>query len=250
MSLLVISDLHLAPHTEPRNLQFLTFLEQALVNKDDVVIAGDLFDLWLGWPHLTFPYQERILRGMQDLASRGLRMSYVEGNRDYGIRQRANSIFESVTTSSIKRKVGKRTVFIEHGDMVNSRDKQYRLWHGISKSSLSLLLLRIFPGSWMLSLSSNLETKMKGTNLKYKSQYPLAECERHAREQFRSGADVVIFGHFHEERFAEYDFDGRSVLFYNLPGWEQGFRYLVIPENEEKPYFKEFTKDNGNSTAA
>ena len=46
MNLLVISDLHLSPTSEHRTNQFLDFLENAWKNQDQVLIVGDLFDLY------------------------------------------------------------------------------------------------------------------------------------------------------------------------------------------------------------
>jgi hypothetical protein len=32
----------------------------------------------------------------------------------------------------------------------------------------------------------------------------------------------------------------KTVWFFNLPGWETGFRYLTIPDHQEEPYFSDF----------
>ena len=80
---------------------------------------------------------------------------------------------------------------------------------------------------------------MKSTNVRYKSYYPEAYCKRFYETQFDEGNDIVVVGHFHEEREVQAKHDGKSVLFYNLPGWETGFRYLSIPQDDASPVFLE-----------
>lgn len=239
MNLLAISDLHLNPASPERSRSFLRFLDAAFENRDEVLIVGDLFDLWFGQKHLTFPYQLPIVAHMDNLVSRGLVIYYVEGNRDFAISSYRQRLFREVEAVSLSVRWGSRIVFAEHGDLINLEDRQYRLWRGISKSRFSLFMLRHLPPSVLLSLAVYLEARMKPTNLKYKIQYPEKYCKQFYEDRFQKGMDIVIVGHFHEEREVISTRNGKSVLFYNLPGWESGFRYLVIPQDDEKPYFAE-----------
>ena len=100
MNLLVISDLHLSPTSEYRTGQFLQFLETAWKNQDQVLILGDLFDLWFGWQELTMQFQKPILSRMKDLFSLGLIMDYVEGNRDFGIHCQEGILFRKVVSTA------------------------------------------------------------------------------------------------------------------------------------------------------
>src|SRR5215203_7425775 len=97
MNLVIVSDLHLSPHTAPRSEAFLELLRLAHAAHDEVLIVGDLFDLWFGFESLTYDYQKPILAEMKRLASEGLAMDYVEGNRDFHIRAYRGSIFRSVS---------------------------------------------------------------------------------------------------------------------------------------------------------
>ncbi len=239
MNLLAVSDLHLNPSTTERSQFFLRFLEAACENRDEVLIVGDLFDLWLGHEHLIFPYQVPIVAKMSDLVARGLIIYYVEGNRDFAIGSYLHRVFREVRDISFSKQWGSRTVFAEHGDLINLDDRQYRLWRRISKSRFSFFMFRHLPASILLRLAAYLEKRMKPTNLKYKIQYPEKYCKKFYEEKFEKGMDIVIVGHFHEEREVTATRNGKNVLFYNLPGWESGFRYLIIPQNGEKPHFAE-----------
>ena len=237
-NLLVLSDLHLSRASVERNALFLRFLESALQEKEEVLIVGDLFELWLGWDHLTFEYQKPILEGMRDLAASGLILDYVEGNRDFGIRRYQGTIFRNVSNFALEREWGRFRLYVEHGDLINQSDKAYRVWRTLSKNRFSFFLLEHLPSSLLLNLTSGIERKLRATNLKYKTLYPEELCRNFYTTHFRLGMDIVIVGHFHCEKEVSMTVENRNVLFYNLPGWEQGFRFLVIPQETEKPHFE------------
>ncbi len=236
MNLLAISDLHLNPATRQRSDLFIRFLTRALDSRDEVVIVGDLFDLWFG-KH-PFEYQKSVLSRMRELSDQGLVLHYVEGNRDFGICHLAGSPFRDVWPEAFELKWSGRSLYLVHGDLINTKDIPYRFLRALTKNPLSLRLIESLPASFLLRRSSNLEQQMKATNLKHKSRYPDEECSRFCRKHFQQGTDLVIAGHFHAEIEKSVQVDGRNVLFYNLPGWEQGFRYLVIPPGKDKPYFQ------------
>ena len=107
-NLRVVSDLHLNPLSQDRNNKFLKFLEQSFSRGDQVIILGDLFDLWFGWKNLFFKFQRDIINRMNDLAESGFKMIYVEGNRDFGISALRGTVFSEVFNKEIRMKWGSR----------------------------------------------------------------------------------------------------------------------------------------------
>jgi UDP-2,3-diacylglucosamine hydrolase len=240
MNLLVTSDLHLSPASTNRNAEFLKFLESALRDGDEVLIVGDLFDLWFGRQELTFHYQKELLSRIRELVRKGLVIDYVEGNRDFGIVKYEGELFRKVSRHALQRRWGDFQVYAEHGDLINQDDIPYRTWRAITRNRVSFFLLDHLPASLLLSLSARIEEKLRRTNVKYKSSYPEEMCRKFCETRFQEGADLVIVGHFHVEREVSLQAGERSVLFYNLPGWEQGLRYLVIPQQGMRPYFEDW----------
>jgi len=247
MSLLVVSDLHLNPQSTERNKKFLEFLEAARNHQDHVLILGDLFDLWLGWKGLTMEFQKPILKRMMELAESGLTMDYVEGNRDFGIKQYRGRIFQNVEERIYRTSWEKTVIHTEHGDLINRSDHPYRIWRGISKNRITYFLLKHLPSFATLRFALRLEKGLKQTNLKNKMNYPEKNVEEFCQGLVQEGVDVIIVGHFHTEKMISVPCGNRTVLFYNLPGWEQGFRYLVIPPDNASPYFRDWGTQNGNS---
>jgi UDP-2,3-diacylglucosamine hydrolase len=250
MNMLVHSDLHLGPDTTKRNQLFLEFLETAAARGDSVLIVGDLFDLWFGWPSLTMEYQKPILTRMQELVDAGLHLDYVEGNRDFGIQQLEGILFRKVTSTFLQTSWEGKRVHVEHGDLLNLADRQYRAWRRISKNGVSYFLLGNLPSFVTLRLALRMEKGMRATNQKHKMYYPEMHVEQFITTMGNAGMDWLIVGHFHMEKRMEQKVKNRSVLFFNLPGWEQGFRYLVLPSGNGTPYFTDWGKQNGNSATA
>ena len=66
---------------------------------------------------------------------------------------------------------------LEHGDLINRNDKQYRLWRKLTKNRLLFGLIDILPSRLLLRLAESLERKLRSTNLRYKQNYPEAEVK-------------------------------------------------------------------------
>lgn len=244
MNLLVLSDLHLGPSTESRGALFLNFLQRAWESRDEVLLLGDIFDLWFGGESLTFSFQRPILEKMKELAAKGLNMDYVEGNRDFFLDLYCGAIFRGVYSNSYQRTWGGYRIYAEHGDCINRDDRPYRLFRKLTKNSTARFVIRHLPSRVLLKQADRLEQKMRNTNLRYKLHYPENHCRRFILESAQRNANLVVVGHFHEEKSWEMTVGNQTVLFFNLPGWESGFRYLVIPDTHQKPYFME----EGNQT--
>jgi UDP-2,3-diacylglucosamine hydrolase len=236
----VISDLHLNPNSPERNTKFIEFLEFANKNNGRVLILGDLFDLWFGWQRLQFDFQSDILSKMNNLASNGLIMDYLEGNRDFGISKVEGKIFNNVIPKHYEFAWGDHTICAEHGDLINRDDLQYRSFRALTKNPISYFLIGHLPSSWLLRIGTQLEKSLKNTNQKYRISYPEEACKKFRDAAFQRGADIVIAGHFHQEKMLKEQLNSKTVWFFNLPGWETGFRYLTIPDNQQEPYFSDF----------
>ena len=71
--------------------------------------------------------------------------------------------------------------------------------------------------------------------MEFREGLPVPEFENYARARIRAGAEIMVFGHFHEERRFDYQEGGRSGSLFVLPAWRAGHRYLrVDPESEPR----------------
>ena len=92
---------------------------------------------------------------------------------------------------------------------------QYRLWRRLSKSLPVRLAMRFLPARLARTLVDSTERKLADTNFKHKVRIPEAAIRRYAERRLGEGHDVLLLGHFHEER--RWHVPGGEVWL--LPAW-------------------------------
>jgi UDP-2,3-diacylglucosamine hydrolase len=220
------------PHIESKNEQkyFLRFLQYIKVCKNSLYILGDLFSIWIG----TFKrdYHRSVIDYLENLKNSGIKIGYVEGNRDYQIAKKFKGIiFNEADDIFLEEYYAGKRVYISHGDLVNIKDKQYRLWRLLSKNRISSYILNIFPKRLSRVMANKIERILRKTNIKHKSYFPEEECKYFSKELFLKGYDIVILGHFHREEIIKIPIDGKEKIIYTLPDWKTTHRYLFIDKN-------------------
>lgn len=233
--LVFVADAHLTGD-DPEVDSFIEFLDQAAHGAGTLTILGDLFNIWFGEPRFRMPHQSRVLEALDRLRARGVILKFIEGNRDFSIRRcHLGAPFDDVGVEHLIESHGGRRIMAAHGDEVNRRDRQYLLWKRISKSPFVYGLFRHLPGRWGIGIGERLEKKLSGTNLRHKIAFPHEECLSFARSVIPSICDVIVLGHFHEER--SFDVPGGSV--HVVPTWRGHHRYLIF-DGEEPGRFVTF----------
>ena len=240
--LLLAADSHLRADDADTE-RFLRFLRREGSRAAAVVLAGDIFDLWVAWEGLELPYHRAVIGAIDDLRRAGVEVRYVEGNRDYFVGERyGRGPFTEVAAESLRVRHAHLELHVAHGDLVNARDRQYRAWRRLSRSSAVQGGFRLLPSRAAARLSGFLERKMRTTNRAYRVSFPEAQAAQYARRAFAAGADAVVLGHFHEARVTEFPAGagaGPGRLFV-LPGWREERRYLRF-DGAGEATFVEFT---------
>lgn len=226
-----VGDVHL-DRDDPAIADFLAFLESLEGRASTLVFLGDLFNLWLGRRELEADHHRAVAERLRALRATGTTVRYVEGNRDYRIGDLyAGDALDDATDRDVTLTFGGVRFHAAHGDLVNPRDRQYRAWRRFSRSPAVWTLFNAIPARSRVRLAERLESRMRGTNLAYKAAFPEEDVRAWAAGRFRSGADVVVLGHFH----VEMDLDarppsppGRIVV---LPEWKGSRRHLAARED-------------------
>ncbi len=181
----------------------------------EVVFLGDLFRTLVGFRRY---WDAGVLAGLEELAGlrrHGIRVVLIEGNRDFFLDAAELDPFRDVAVQAHSFSAGGRRFLLEHGDLVNTRDRQYRFWRRLSKSSTARLWARLLPGSLAKRIVHGTESRLSQTNFSYRRELPEADLTQAARRHFAAGVDVVFWGHFHREwRLVE---DGHEAEV--VPGW-------------------------------
>jgi UDP-2,3-diacylglucosamine pyrophosphatase LpxH len=192
-------------------------------------LNGDLFHYLIAHPKFKTSSVEKVMDKFREIRDRGIAIHYVEGNRDFFLR---NSFVEdSVTDVGLEYAVaaGTNRYLIVHGDMINDRDWPYRFWRHASKNPVSRLGVDLIPKKIARNFVDGVEKRLAGSNFKHKSKLPLELMEAYGRKRAREGFTHVVFGHFHNKVVMP---AGRSMTVTILPPWyETGEAMVIDPQS-------------------
>ena len=232
-SILFLGDAHLRDD-DPELESFLQFLREAPSRALALYLMGDLFDLWVGSPAFLTECHHRVLEALRRLRAAGVDLVYVEGNRDYRLgRLFGSDPFRTVVPEGMEITFAGRRIHLAHGDLVNRADRQYRFWRRVAKGPLLLGALEALPSGAATKLARRLERDMAKTNLRHRERFPEDECRRYALQLRRQGADMLVLGHFHEEKRLAFSGPEGSIEVFVLPAWREEHRLLRLREDGE-----------------
>jgi UDP-2,3-diacylglucosamine hydrolase len=168
-----------------------------------LVLLGDLFQVWIGYPRFETPEVASFLAAVDELRRRGLRVDYIEGNRDFFLAEGPYAgRFDSIGFEVALRHGPLRYLFV-HGDGLNERDRQYRFWRWLSKSAPVRAVIRHLPAALVGRMVDSTERKLTGTNFRHKVRVPEEAIRAYGERRLAEGHDVLFLGHFHEARTFE-----------------------------------------------
>jgi len=226
--IILIGDAHFRD-PDPEVDAFVKFLDTLPRSASSLYLLGDLFDLWIAAPPFITAAHRRVVEALCGLREKGLRVSYIEGNRDYHLRSTyRGSPFHDLEEDHLEVAFGTRRLFLAHGDRVNRKDRPYRLWRWVAKGPVPMRLLRLVPARQAARLTRRLERGIARTNVRHRTGFPEEACRDYALKQRRAGFDTVVLGHFHRELERTYETPEGKVQLFVLPTWREGRRYLKI----------------------
>jgi UDP-2,3-diacylglucosamine hydrolase len=180
-----------------------------------LLFMGDLFQAWVGFPQFEPHGLAELLPLLTRLRAGGIRVDYLEGNRDFFLAGSPYAEFFDFVGDEIAFLSGGVRYLAVHGDGLDDNDVQYRLWRRATKSPPVRLLIRALPARLARRLVDSTERKLAQTNFKHRVEIPVAAIERFAARRLQAGHDVLLLGHFHEER--RWQVPGGEVWL--LPAW-------------------------------
>ena len=215
MSVAVIADAHLGGPGGSAEALVEQLRQLADGDCRHLVLLGDLFHVWIGARRYETPEIRSLMAALRSLRDVGIRIDYIEGNRDFFIAHSPYAeIFDEVG-EEVHFVVGGRRYLAVHGDGLNDRDYLYRFWNRLSKSSLSRFFMLHLPRALARGLVGVTERQLAKTNFKHKSAIPERVIREYALRRLQEGFDVLLLGHFHEGR--RWIVDGGEVLL--LEAW-------------------------------
>jgi len=167
---------------------------------EHLVVMGDLFQGWVGLRRFETPEVAAVVAALGRLRAAGVRVDYIEGNRDFFLAEGPYArVFDSVTGEVAFEAGGVRYLAV-HGDGLDRRDWQYQFWRRASKSAPSRFVLARTPRRLARRLVASTERRLARTNRRHKRKVPEPVIRAYAERRLAEGHDVLLLGHFHEER--------------------------------------------------
>ena len=198
MSVALIADSHLGgPGGDGETLvQQLRGLEAGGCRH--LVLLGDIFHVWVGSRKFETPEVRKVVPELRRLRREGLRVDYVEGNRDFFLAKSPYAdAFDHVGMETSFEAGGKRYLCV-HGDGLNDRDRQYLFWRWLSKSPPVRAMVLGLPSTWAQRMVHSTEAKLAKTNFKHRRNIPKDPICAYGERRLAEGYDALLLGHFHE----------------------------------------------------
>ena len=190
-----------------------------------LLLLGDIFHVWVGYKQFEPPGLAEFLAAVQGLRAQGVAVDYLEGNRDFYLEGSPYDAFFDHLGTEVAFTAGGVRYLAVHGDGLDDDDRQYRRWRRLSKSAPVRLAVRALPTPVARRLVDSTERKLAQTNFKHRSAVPTAAIERFAVRRLAEGHDVLLLGHFHEER--RWAVPGGEVWL--LPAWFRTHQLIWVP---------------------
>ncbi|HEY2291335.1 MAG TPA: hypothetical protein VGM86_11600 [Thermoanaerobaculia bacterium] len=163
-----------------------------------LVLMGDLFQAWVGFRSFETADVRAVVAALRDLRARGVRIDYVEGNRDFFLAGSPYADAFDHLALETSFEVGGGRYLAVHGDGLNDKDWKYRFWRRLSKSALVRLAVRATPRALAHKIVHSTERRLSRTNFKHRAALPEAAIRAYAERRLAEGHDVLLLGHFHE----------------------------------------------------
>lgn len=192
-----------------------------------LVLLGDLFQGWVGFRRFETPQIAEVAGALRRLRAAGVRVDYVEGNRDFFLDRGAYADCFDAVVREVAFTAGGTRFLAVHGDGLDERDRQYRFWRRASKSALSRLVISKTPRSLARRLVWKTEARLACTNREHKRRIPAEALVRYGERRLAEGHDVLLLGHFHEE----HRWPVAGGLVWLLPAWFDRRRPVWLPED-------------------
>lgn len=206
--ILVLSDLHLGRGTiaesraaERDAVALLRAHEREVVDEGGVlVLLGDVYNEYIEYRHLIPKAAPRLVGLLAEWCDRGARVIYVVGNRDlWHVDFFTEDVgVEAVTDMWETRRDG-RVLYFAHGDGLRPAERRFRRLQPLLRSPRMARLYRMgLPGDSAFAFA-RWTARHLGTSGAPRAEAVAGVAEA-ARERLRTTeADVVVFGHSHQE---------------------------------------------------
>ena len=228
------SDNHLgAPDrisSKPRELKFVSWLDQVQQDAIAIIHLGDLFDFWFEYKKVVPKGFTRTLGTLARITDKGIPVYFFVGNHDLWMK----NYFEDELGITVFRKphhfqINGKQFLIGHGDGLGPGDKGYKRMKKLFTNPLAQWLFKWLHPDLGIRLGHYFSVKNKLISGKEDVHYDGAENEwlyQYAKRKLATETyDYFIFGHRHMPLEIQVE---DKAMYYNLGDWIGHYTYGVF----------------------
>jgi len=197
MSVLFISDLHLAPERPAVTRAFLSFLGDQASQAEALYILGDLFEAWVGDDDPT-ELAAQVQASLGELSQSGVKLYIQHGNRDFLIGRRfiRRCGAELLADEHLIHYQG-QTALVMHGDSLCTDDVDYQRFRRKARNPIYKWCLSHLPLKRRQKLASDWRTKSMSANSNKATAIMDVNSDAVDAVMAKHQVNVLIHGHTH-----------------------------------------------------
>lgn len=220
-----ISDLHLNPEQPEITQRFSDFVQWAAENTRALYILGDFFHVWAGDDSLN-AWSESIALQLAGLASRGVHVFYMHGNRDFllGKKFAELSVMKILSDPEVIELNGER-VLLTHGDGYCTNDHAHQWLMRITRNRWFSTLFLLIPYGIRKRLVSKVRIYSQTNKQKAASTMDIVAAVMLA-DMRKHNVSSVIHGHIHKPGLTTHSEKGITYKQYVLSDWDDKPTFL------------------------
>lgn len=238
---LIVSDVHLGV-SDTTEAAFAAFLRHAAAEAAELLIVGDLFDVFFAFEHFSPPDHARTLSLLREVADAGVRVLFVGGNRDAiewsGAALRRVGV-EVLPDPAHVRFAGRRAL-VAHGDGVRPGRAAYSKGQRLLRHAATVWAAgHLLPPHWLFrQLSRRSGARVwaarhaRGLSTGPKARAPGVEAWALGALATDPALALVVAGHTHLPALRE---AGAGRYYVNAGDWISHFTFAELPADGGRP---------------
>jgi len=232
----VIADAHYS-YLRPELLDLIKDIHSKKLLPTQLIFMGDIFDALFGEVEYTHEINAHMIELINDIAE-SIEVIYLEGNHDFNLKD----VFVKAKVFTIQNQpiictYEDKTVCLAHGDF--NGDFFYRLYVSLIRNPSLLRILNSIDNSidhYILKKLDNYLNKKDDCN-----EFTNFREYIEKRLSDRVTCDYFIEGHFHQNRYLEFE----NFRYINLGAFACNQRYFIVKSSQDKELLEEniFSKE-------
>ncbi len=219
MTVLFVSDLHLAPERPAVVTAFFAFLRECAGTVESLYILGDLFEAWIGDDDPS-PLARQVVSALRGLTAAGTKVFFQTGNRDFAVGRRFARETGCVLLGDWHLvEMSSEPVLVMHGDTLCTDDVAYQNFRRRVRNPVLLAAMRHLPLFVRRRMAIRGRARSAATN-RYKAEDIMDVAPQAVVEvMLRHGVRTLIHGHTHRPGVYPLTVDGKSARRIVLGDW-------------------------------